>query len=74
MLLELERPDEAARALHAAAALGDEQAAETLRALVAEAQRKEEAAKRALSLRASQGDGRARAMLEQIQSAAGLAV
>lgn len=65
LLLELERPEEAAEALKVAAELGDQEAAVSLRKLAIEADKKQEQLMGQLKARASAGDPRARAMLQQ---------
>ncbi len=72
LLLELDRPEEAAEQLRAAASAGDEQAAETLRQLADEAARKVERARFQLGVLASQGDERAIEMLRQLENGGGL--
>ena len=73
LLLELDRPAEAATALKAAAAQGDEQAGATLAQLGDEVKRQAEQARFQLGILAGKGDPRAKEMLEQLQRTEGLA-
>ena len=66
LLLELERPVEAAEQLRQAADQGDEAATATLQQLGGEADKKREEAMFRLKAMATQGDPRAVAMLEQL--------
>eukprot|EP00413_Alexandrium_margalefii_P008130 CAMPEP_0204526060 /NCGR_PEP_ID=MMETSP0661-20131031/8236_1 /ASSEMBLY_ACC=CAM_ASM_000606 /TAXON_ID=109239 /ORGANISM="Alexandrium margalefi, Strain AMGDE01CS-322" /LENGTH=350 /DNA_ID=CAMNT_0051531887 /DNA_START=39 /DNA_END=1091 /DNA_ORIENTATION=+ len=68
LLLELGRPVEAAQELTAAAAAGDEEAADTLRQLVGEASQKEVEARAKLEEMAEGGDVRAQQMLEELRA------
>lgn len=65
ILLEIDRPEDAAEALKVAAEMGDEEAAVALRKLAIEADKKKEQLIGQLKARASAGDERARAMLQQ---------
>jgi tetratricopeptide (TPR) repeat protein len=73
LLLQLDRPTEAADALRDAATQGDENAQQALSQLALEADRKAEEARFQLRAMASRGDARAIQMLEQLQSVEGLA-
>lgn len=65
LLLELDRPEGAAEALRVAAEAGSEEAGHRLRQLALEADKKKEQLMGTLKARASAGDEKARAMLQQ---------
>ena len=67
LLLQLDRPAEAAEQLSAASAAGDDESKDLLRTLQAEAEQKAEQARFQLGVLAGQGDKRARSMLEALQ-------